>query len=74
MQRDAELIFLQDEILGQPIRVGRRDAPMSRSTRLVIRSDSTPRHDGLAARPPAAILNLDCFDNEQMMKRMVVRG
>lgn len=62
MRIGAELIFLQDQVPRQPIGVDRSDAPMSRCTRLMIRSDSPTRQDGLAARPQAARSSLDCYE------------
>jgi hypothetical protein len=58
----TRLVFLQDQPPGPLIGVDRRDTPMPRSRRLVIRSDSAARQDGLAARPRAEGSSLDCFE------------
>ncbi|KAM0705491.1 hypothetical protein Q7P35_006850 [Cladosporium inversicolor] len=41
------MVFVQDQLSGPPIRVDRREIPMSRRTRPVIRPDSATRQDNI---------------------------
>lgn len=47
MPIDTRMVFVQDQLSGPPIRVDRREIPMSRRTRPVIRPDSATRQDNI---------------------------